>query len=163
MGLLGGGWKFKPPSVPAGEPHPTSWTDARLIQGQVASSGRVGITDNHLVYTPVDTDATRRVPVWLARLSGAPGAALATGRAMKRLENTGLYEPRTVPLSEIHSVEAVGKPSFASPPTVRVNLSSGQALELGALKSQASPNWSRQNSVAQRSLAQQLQDALARR
>jgi hypothetical protein len=142
---------YKPAPIPAGENVQGTWYGS--VDG-VGSS--FALTDNHLAVSPVDTDKARKLLVWGARLTGMNGVGVAN----TALQRSGLLEPRTVPLSDVASVEPLPRRRLQAP-GARLNLSSGEHVDLRVNATPFTPNMSRKNTDSYAQALALLRTALA--
>src|SRR5215218_5416861 len=102
-----------------------------------AAGGEVILTPEHLVFTPWDMTKTREFLVKLLGRAGVPHV----GDLDKLLGATRLLEPVAVPLSQVSSVQPMGRASMLKPPWARIGFTDGRHLDLGILAGPRFPNF----------------------
>jgi hypothetical protein len=132
---------YMQPPIPQGESVQGVWTGARTVYGKPLVGGQWILTDGHLIFNPVDTEAPRNLLSMGSRFMGVPGAGLALGL----LDKSQALEPQIYPLSGIRSFEPTGGPNIFSPPGTKLYMQDGTVVETGIVSGPLMPNWSPSN------------------
>lgn len=105
------------------------WTAARTASGLAIAGGEIVLTREHLVFTPWDMTRTREFLVKLLSGAGVPHV----GDLDKLLKASKLLEPIAIPLSQIVTVQPMGRASWTKPPWARLTFTDGRHLDIGIL------------------------------
>ena len=146
MGLLDsllGKAQYTPAPVPV-DGAVGRWTASRMSGGLAAAGGEIVLTPEHLVFTPWDMTKTREFLVKLLSKAGVPHV----GDVDKLLTATKLLEPVAIPLTQIATVQPMGRASLLKPPWARITFVDGRHLDLGILASPRYPNFHAANNQA---------------
>ena len=133
--------QYKRPPIPQGEREQSVFTGALNMGGRPVVGGQHILTDSTLNYAPVDTDAPRSILTYGAKITGVPGVGVANDI----LDRTALLEPKSIPYTDIQSVEPRGRSSFFSPPEAVVTTKDGRRYDFSFVRTPFTPNWSRSN------------------
>jgi hypothetical protein len=112
------------------------WTAARMSGSLAAAGGEIVLTGEYLVFTPWDLAKTREFLVKLLTHSGVPHV----GDVDKLLTATKLLDPVAIPLSQIATVQPMGRASLLRPPWARITFGDGRHLDIGILAGVRYPN-----------------------
>jgi hypothetical protein len=141
-GLLGTS-AYTPSPVPV-EGAIGRWTASRLVAGLTITGAEVVVTRGYLVFTPWDMTRTREFLVKLLSRAGVPHI----GDLDKLLTATKLLEPIAIPLSQITSVQPMGRASVPTPPWARIGFGGGRHLDVAILAGVRFPNFHPANNAA---------------
>ena len=96
------------------------------------------------MFTPWDMARTREFLVKLLGRVGVPHV----GDIDKLLTATKLLEPLAIPVSQVATVQPMGRASLRRPPWARVTFADGRHLDVGILAGVRFPNFHPANNVA---------------
>jgi hypothetical protein len=152
-------FSYKSPELASGEAVQGSWYGARTFAGKPGVGGRVALTNDSLVFEPVDVDAPRTILSTLARATGVPGVGVAN----RVIDDSRLLEPMTVPLSQVQSVEPLPRQGLFRPPQARVQTTEGDIYDFGFVRSPLTPNVSKGNVAVRDDWVRQIQSLSGKR
>lgn len=141
--LIGGmKWTYLEPDL-SGQGIVGTWPAGERKLGVSATGGRLVLTDQALIFCPLDLEQTKKVLSVVMKATRVPGAGLA-----EKLMGLSRDSVLVIPLDEIESVKQVGAAKLVSPPSFELRTRSGSVHDFGVLAATLSPNFSARNNDA---------------
>lgn len=141
-------------SIPEDEKQVGVWTGSVVPVIGV----QIILTNKHLVIAPLNLNSSLKLFEIFSNYIKIIETPLKVVK--ETIELTGAQKIINIPIGEIQSVKAKGKPSLLSPPGIVITLQDGREGYLGVLHSITSPNFLPANAKARNTLLEALHTSI---